>query len=126
MGEQLKQKLEQIEAKRNLLYNQLPRFLPKKVINEEKIKKLTDILKEISDVIQNLLRNLPQLENYQDLLPETEKIIKEDIETSQMLGSIEKIEEIGIDDMTEKLQKLLDNLKSYQRPIADESTSLLS
>jgi hypothetical protein len=126
MGDELDRKIDRINNQRKALYSQIPGSLPKQVIKKEKIKKLTDILKEISDVIQNLLRNLPQLENYQDLLPETEKIIKEDIETSQMLGSIEKIEEIGIDDMTEKLQKLLDNLKSYQRPIADESTSLLS
>jgi len=125
MGEELDQKLEQIKKQRETLYNQIPSSLPKEVIKKEKIKKLTDILKEISDVIQNLLQSDLQLENYQDLLPETEKIIT-DIKNPEMLESIEKIEEIGIDVMMQKLQELLNNLKSYQKPIVNESTPLLS
>jgi len=124
MGEELDQKLEQIKKQRETLYNQIPSSLPKEVIKKEKIKKLTDILKEISDVIQNLLQSDLQLENYQDLLPETEKIIT-DIKNPEMLESIEKIEEIGIDVMMQKLQELLNNLKSYQKPIVNESTPLL-
>jgi hypothetical protein len=124
MGDELDRKIDRINNQRKALYSQIPNFLPKKVIKEEKIKKLTDILKEISDVIKNLLSHELQLDQYQDLLLETEKIITE-IETSQMLGSIENIKFDNIDSITRKLQELLNNLKSYQTPI-NESTPLLS